>query len=50
MPCATVIVREMYGEEKAKALAKVPISSDTLRRRISFYVRGHSGTMHRAPP
>ena len=24
------IVREMYGEEKAKALAKIPISNDTV--------------------
>ena len=31
------IVKEMYGEEKAKALAKIPISNDTVtvKRRIS---------------
>ena len=35
MPCATEIVREMYGEEKANALAKIPMSNDTVKRRIS---------------
>ena len=40
MPCATEIVREIYGEEKAKALTKMPISNDTVKRRISsIYVR-----------
>ncbi|KAI0234953.1 hypothetical protein LSAT2_014678, partial [Lamellibrachia satsuma] len=35
MICATEIVREMYGEEKAKGLAKIPMSNDTVKRRIS---------------
>ena len=35
MPCATDIVREMCGKEKAKALAKIPISNDTVKRCIS---------------
>ena len=33
MPCATEIVR--YGEEKAKLLAKIPMSNDTVKGRIS---------------
>ena len=45
MPCGTDIVREVYGEEKAKSLAKIPISNDTVKRRVSS-VRGHNGTMH----
>ena len=28
MPCATEIVREMHGDEKAKALAKISIPND----------------------
>ena len=35
MPCATEIVREMCGEEKAKALLKIPISNNTVKHRIS---------------
>ena len=35
MPCATEIVKEMHGEEKAKGLAKIPISRGTVKRRIS---------------
>ena len=35
MPCATETVKEMYGEEKANALVKIPISNDTVKRRIS---------------
>ena len=34
MPCATEIVREMYGEEKAKALAKILIYNDTVKHHI----------------
>ena len=34
MPCATELIREMHGEEKAKSLAKIPISNDTVKRRI----------------
>ena len=45
----TEIAREMNGEEKAKALAKIPISNDTVKRRISS-MSEDNGTMHRAPP
>jgi len=35
MPCATEIVKELFGEEKAKQLANIPMSNDTVKRRIS---------------
>ena len=35
MTCATEIIREMRGEEKAKSLAKIPISNDTVKCIIS---------------
>lgn len=36
MPCAIEIVREMQGDEKAKALTNNRISSDSVKRRISL--------------
>lgn len=35
MPCAIEIVREMQGDQKAKALTQIPISNDSVKRRIS---------------
>ena len=35
MPCVIEIVREMHGEEKAKSLAKIPISNYTVKRHVS---------------
>uniref|UniRef100_UPI00398F2BF5 protein FAM200B-like n=1 Tax=Pristiophorus japonicus TaxID=55135 RepID=UPI00398F2BF5 len=34
MPCAIAIVREMFGEQEARELEKIPMSDDTIKRRI----------------
>ncbi|MGH0141127.1 UNVERIFIED_CONTAM: hypothetical protein FKN15_072900 [Acipenser sinensis] len=36
MPCAIEIVKEMFEKQKAKELAKIPMSNDSVKRRIAF--------------
>ncbi len=35
LPCATEIVKELFGEDKSKQLAKIPLSNNTVKRRIA---------------
>ncbi|CAM4546727.1 unnamed protein product [Lepidochelys olivacea] len=35
MSCATEITKEVFGEEKAKVLTKMPMSNDTVKQRIT---------------